>query len=211
VPFSDELARVLPSDLPHRTRLISLGARHLELVEETNRLMNLTRIVSEADAAVKHVYDSVQPWRRFKDAKVVLDVGTGAGFPGIPLALILPETEFVLAESVQKRARFVECAIETLGLENVTVKAVRAEELMRSQRFDLITARAVAPLVKAVPFYAPALRQGSTILLYKGPDIETEVAEAIPELKKRHVAVRVVERYSLPDGMGERTLVELGR
>ena len=142
---------------------------------------------------------------------MVLDVGTGAGFPGIPLALVLPETEFVLAESVQKRARFVESAVDILGLENVTVKASRAEDLMRSRRFDFITARAVAPLAKAVPFYAPALKQGAKILLYKGPDIETEIAEAFPESKKRRLTIRVVERYSLPDGMGERTIVELCR
>jgi 16S rRNA (guanine527-N7)-methyltransferase len=211
VSFSHELARVLPSDVPHRTRLISLGSRHLEMVEETNRVMNLTRIVSAAEAAVKHVYDSVRPWRLFQNAQSVLDAGTGAGFPGIPLAIVLPEVQFVLTESVQKRARFVEASVEILGLENVTVQAVRAEQLLRARGFDFITARAVAPLTKAIPLFAPAIRKGSTVLLYKGPDVEAELADAWDEAKKRRVNARILERYTLPDGMGERAMVELTR
>ena len=211
VSFAQELDRVLPLDLPERARLISLASRHLELVEETNRVMNLTRIVSAAEAAVKHVYDSVHPWRHFQNASSVLDVGTGAGFPGIPLAAVLPGVQFVLAESVQKRARFVETSVEILGLENISVRAVRAEDLLRSQRFDCITARAVTPLAKAIPLFASAVNKGSTILLYKGPDVEAEIVEAWPQAKKRRVDMRIVERYALPDGMGERTILELRR
>jgi 16S rRNA (guanine527-N7)-methyltransferase len=211
VSFSQELDRVLPHDLPHRIRLISLASRHLELVEETNRIMNLTRIVSAGEAAVKHVYDSIVPWRHFQNAKSVLDVGTGAGFPGIPLAIVLPDVQFVLTESVQKKARFVEASVEILGLENVKVQAVRAEDLLPSRQFDCITARAVAPLAKAIPFYVPAVNRGSAILLYKGPEVEAEIAEASAELKKRRIGVRILERYTLPDGMGERTIVELTR
>jgi len=211
VVFSEELARVLPDDLPHRTRLISLASRHLELVEETNRVMNLTRIVSAAEAAVKHVYDSVRPWRHFQNARSVLDAGTGAGFPGIPLAIILPEVQFVLAESVQKRARFVEASVEILALENVIVEAVRAEDLLRSRRFDCITARAVAPLIKALPLFAEAINKGSAVLLYKGPDVEAEIVDAWAESRKRRISVRIVERYALPDGMGERAIVEFRR
>jgi 16S rRNA (guanine527-N7)-methyltransferase len=211
VSFSQELERVLTPDLPHRARLVTLASRHLEMVEETNRVMNLTRIVSAEEAAVKHVYDSVHPWRLFENARSVLDAGTGAGFPGIPLAIVLPHVQFVLAESVQKRARFVEAAAEKLQLANVSVRAVRAEDILRTQRFDYITARAVAPLAKALPLFASAIGKGSTVLLYKGPDVEAEIAEAWTEAKKRRVEMRIVERYALPDEMGDRTIVELRR
>jgi 16S rRNA (guanine527-N7)-methyltransferase len=211
LPFSDELERVLPLDLPERRRLVALCSLHLQLIDETNRFMNLTRIVSAAEAAVKHVYDSVQPWRLFQNARLVLDAGTGAGFPGIPLAVVLPEVQFVLGESVQKKARFVETAVEALGLENATVRPARAEEVFKTQQFDCVTARAVAPLEKAIPLFAPAVAKGSKILLYKGPDVEAEMGEAWAEAKKRHIAMRVVERYALPEGMGERTVVELSR
>ncbi len=80
--FEEELARVLPQDLPNRERLLSLGQKHLEMISAANEYMNLTRIVSPQEAAIKHIYDCVAPWRHFQSANRVLDVGTGAGFPG---------------------------------------------------------------------------------------------------------------------------------
>jgi 16S rRNA (guanine527-N7)-methyltransferase len=209
VSFQEELARTLPSDVPNRSALIALGARHLEAIEETNRVMNLTRIVSAVDAAIKHIWDSVWPWRHFQNATSVLDAGTGAGFPGIPLAIVLPHVRFILAESIQKKARFVSSLVETLGLNNVSVQPVRAEELLSSRSFDLLTARAVAPISRAVPLLAAAFRNNTRALLYKGPDVEAEIEEAYSEINKRRLNVRVVERYLLPDGLGERTLVEI--
>jgi 16S rRNA (guanine527-N7)-methyltransferase len=211
VSFEEELRVVLPQDLPNRERVVALGAKHLEMIEETNRVMNLTRIVSAHEAAVKHVLDSVMAWRLFADSSTVLDAGTGAGFPGIPLALVLPDVSFILSESVQKKARFVQSAVETLGLGNVNVKAARAEEILNAQRVDLITARAVAPLVKAIPLFAAALRKGTRVLLYKGPDAEAEISEAAIEAKKRQVRVSISLRYELPDALGLRTIVELRR
>jgi 16S rRNA (guanine527-N7)-methyltransferase len=211
VSFEEKLRVVLPQDLPNRERVAVLGAKHLEMIEETNRVMNLTRIVSAHEAAVKHVLDSVMPWRLFANLSTVLDAGTGAGFPGIPLALVLPDVSFILSESVQKKARFVQSAVETLGLGNVNVKAARAEEILNAQRVDVVTARAVAPLVKAIPLFAPALRKRTRVLLYKGPDAEAEISEAAIEAKKRQVRVLISLRYELPDGLGLRTIVELQR
>src|SRR4051794_229471 len=94
--FADELNRVLPPDLPHRETVICAASKHLALIVEANRHLNLTRITTPREAAVKHVLDSVMPWRLFLGLRHVLDAGTGAGFPGIPLALVLPETRFTL-------------------------------------------------------------------------------------------------------------------
>src|SRR3954449_13027782 len=209
--FGEELALVLPADLPYREDVVARAARHLELIVEINESLNLTRITTPREAAVKHVLDSVIPWRLFAGARSVLDAGTGAGFPGIPLALVLPEVQFTLAESIQKKARFVESAVAALGLQNVTVSALRAEDVLTKSRADLITARAVAPLNRAIALFAPALRSGSSALFYKGPDAETEIAGASVEAKKRSVVMRVVERYDLPDGLGTRTVVEMRR
>ncbi len=186
-----------------------MGAKHLELIVEANQTMNLTRILGEREAAIKHVLDSVMPWRLFKNAGRVVDAGTGAGLPGLPLAIVLPETQFGLLESIQKKARFVQSAVETLELSNVRVIPQRAEEWLAKQRAEVITARAVAPLEKAIPLFAPALRQGARALFYKGPDAESEMAAAKQEAAKRRVAMRIVERYSLPDDLGTRTVVEL--
>ena len=149
------------------------------------------------------------PWRLFASAKHVLDAGTGAGFPGIPLAVVFPSIRFTLSESVGKKARFVEAAVKDLALANVTVVTQRAEEALRSKRADVITARAVAPIRKALDLFGPALSQGSRALLYKGPDGESEIAEAAPELKKRRVQARLLEQYELPESSGSRSIVEL--
>jgi 16S rRNA (guanine527-N7)-methyltransferase len=171
--------------------------------------MNLTRIVDPQEAAVKHVLDSVTPWRRLADGKTVLDAGTGAGFPGIPLAIVMPHVHFVLSESIQKKARFVSSVVETLGLANVTVTAERAESFLGKKHAQVVLARAVAPIAKALELFAPAIKKGTLLLLYKGPDVATEIEEAQALLKRARISARIVERYELPNEMGARTLVEL--
>lgn len=203
--FDEELARVLPPDLPHRDRLIQKSAQHLCLIASANEYMNLTRITSAREAAIKHVYDSVVPWRHFIGVKRVLDAGTGAGFPGIPLSLVLPEIRFTLAESTQKKARFVDAAVESLELPNVHVVAQRAEERAASRRPDIITARAIAPLARILELFGKALDRGARLILYKGPGVERELDEA----KKYGVNAEVLCRYELPEGLGVRMLVEL--
>jgi 16S rRNA (guanine527-N7)-methyltransferase len=209
VEFIEELNLVLPADLPNRETVIHKAAGHLELIVEVNQYLNLTRIVSPREAAIKHVLDSVIPWRLFAGAKHVLDAGTGAGFPGIPLALVLPDVRFTLAESIQKKARFVESALAKLELPNVTISATRAEELAASGEVDIVTARALAPIPKALDLLGPALKKGTRALLYKGPDVEQEIASAEKELRKFRMNARVAMQYELPDSLGSRTVVAI--
>ena len=205
--FEDELARVLPPDIPQRDVLISKAAKHLGLIAEANEYMNLTRISTAREAAAKHVFDCVAPWRHFRETRTILDAGTGAGFPGIPLAIIFPEQRFTLTDSTQKKARFVEAVVETLELPNVRVSTERAETLALSRKPEVITARAVAPLNRLVNLFGKALQQGTRLLLYKGPEIEAELAE-IGDVKFN---ATVVCRYELPDGLGSRTLLSVAQ
>lgn len=239
VDFAEELNLVLPADLPNRETVVRKAAEHLELIVAVNQHLNLTRITTPREAAIKHVLDSVMPWRLFAGAKHVLDAGTGAGFPGIPLALVLPDVRFTLAESTQKKARFVESALALLDLPNVTISASRAEDLAgkdlaskdlagkdlprkdlarkdlagkdlaRQGAIDLITARALAPIPKVLELLGPALKTRARALLYKGPDAEQEIASAQKELKKFHMQAQVVMRYELPDALGTRSIVEI--
>jgi 16S rRNA (guanine527-N7)-methyltransferase len=209
VTFEEELNQVLPADLPQREAVVAKAAQHLALIEETNRYFNLTRITGPREAAIKHVLDSVIPWRLFAGAKHVLDAGTGAGFPGIPLAIALPEVRFTLAESIQKKARFVESALEKLQVSNASITPRRAEEIVRDQAVDIITARALAPVSRVLSLFGAALKPGTRLLLYKGPDVEQEIAEAAPDARKRRVRIEVVLRYELPDAQGTRTIVEI--
>jgi 16S rRNA (guanine527-N7)-methyltransferase len=203
VEFEEALNQVLLYDLPHRETVVEKSAQHLALIEEANRHFNLTRITCPREAAIKHVLDSVMPWRMFQGARAVLDAGTGAGFPGIPLALVLPEVQFTLAESTQKKARFVEASVSQLALANVTVVARRAEELVREVHYDIVTARAVAPLSRMLSL------GHARMLLYKGPDAEQEIADAASEVRKRRARVKVAMRYELPESQGSRTVIEV--
>ncbi|HWE52977.1 MAG TPA: 16S rRNA (guanine(527)-N(7))-methyltransferase RsmG [Bryobacteraceae bacterium] len=208
LPFESELNELLPADLPNRELVVQKGAAHLALIVEANRHFNLTRIVSPREAAAKHVLDSVLPWRLFSDAGHVLDAGTGAGFPGIPLALVLPGVRFTLAESIQKKARFVESAVAALDVSNVTVTPQRAEDVTKG--VDIITARAVAPIPRALGLFAPALKRGVKLLLYKGPDAAREIEESAAEARKLRVEMKVIFTCELPEGMGTRTVVQIG-
>jgi len=205
VQFAEELERVLPHDLPHRDRVIEKSARHLELVVAANEHMNLTRITSPQEAAIKHVLDSIAPWAHFRESHTILDAGTGAGFPGIPLALVLPTARFVLSESIGKKARFVESAVDALELSNIQVMPERAEAITTSRHVDIITARAVAPIAKILDLFHKPLKAGVRLLLYKGPDVEAELDEA----RRHRLSAEVLCRYELPDGLGARSLVEI--
>lgn len=207
--FEQELRTLLPPDVPNRDAVAVAGARHLDLIVEANRQFNLTRITGDREAAIKHVVDSVIPWRLFANAARVIDAGSGPGFPGIPLAIALPDVRFILSESIGKKARFIQSVVDALNLPNVDVAAVRAEELLRRVRADVLTARAVAPIARAVPLFAFALRAGTRALLYKGPDAEAEIGEAQPEIRKHRLQARVVLQYDLPGALGSRTVVEI--
>ena len=209
--FAEELQQILPADLPHREECIVGASRHLELIVEANQYFNLTRIVTPREAAIKHVLDSVLPWRLFARAKHIADAGSGAGFPGIPLALVLPETKFTLLESTQKKAAFIATAVEALGLSNVEVLPERAEAWLANHSVDIIAARAMAPLTRAIPLFAPAMRKGARVLLHKGPDVENEIAEARREPRNTKWKMQVVFEYELPDAAGSRRIVEITR
>lgn len=207
--FEDALRRVLPDDVPNRERLIEASTHHLHLIVEANKVMNLTRILDAQEAAIKHVLDSILPWRFFRNFRTVMDAGTGPGLPGVPLAVVMPDVEFTLCESVQKKARFVEEAVQVLEISNITVVAERAESAMVKRRVHAVTARAVAPIARIIETFEKSLKLGTPMLLYKGPDVEVELAGAADLLQRNRLMATVLDRYELPQNLGTRTFVEL--
>jgi 16S rRNA (guanine527-N7)-methyltransferase len=161
-----------------------LGA-YLDRLLETNRVMNLTRIVDPADAWMRHVLDSLSllPWIAESGATSLLDVGSGGGLPGIPLAIVAPQLSVTLLEATGKKARFLESVAAELGLENVTVVSERAETLAHDRErhreaYDIVTSRAVARLPVLLELTVPFVRRGGLVLAIKGEQAEAEIEEA---------------------------------
>ena len=159
-------------------------ARFHEMLTETNKVMNLTRVPDDAQEAVDRNYlDSLAPLACGlpEGVRTLADVGSGAGFPGIPLAIMLPETRVVLIDSLGKRVQFLRDVIAALGLNAEAVHA-RAEDAGRlpelRERFDVVTARAVAALNVLAELCLPLARVGGAFLAYKGPGAAEEAAAA---------------------------------
>lgn len=153
---------------------------YFDLVVETNKVMNLTAITDEKDFETKHFLDSLLPWREFVGAKKVADIGSGAGFPAIPLAIVMSDVNFTLVDSLNKRVNFLNGVIEKLGLKNCVAVHSRAEDFAKDNRekFDVVTARAVAALNILLEYTAPLCKVGGKVIAYKGSGAEEEIAVA---------------------------------
>ncbi len=178
-------------------------AAHAAEMLRWNRSVRLTAIVDPAEVAVKHVVDSLLLLRFGPFPGRMMDFGSGAGYPGIPLALYLPGTRIVLVESSAKKCAFLSRVRGMLRLENVEVVhgTVSARERLPIRSFDDIVTRATAPPGKVVPLLSPYLAQGGRMLLMTGPGVEG--VETTPGTVIRR------ERFRLPRGMGEREIAEI--
>jgi 16S rRNA (guanine527-N7)-methyltransferase len=174
---------------------------YMELVLRRNERVNLTAITDRAQFIVKHFADSVlcADWPEMIAARRVVDIGTGAGFPGLPLAIVLPERGFTLIDSTKKRVRILEEIVSRLGLRNVRLLCGRAEDLARAAplrgAFDLCVSRAVARLPVLAEYCLPFVAVGGCFFAYKAGDIDDELAaagRAISALGGRLRAVREV-------------------
>lgn len=154
-----------------------LFCRYLDLLFEWNGRFNLTAITDRAEAEVKHIVDSLLG-AEFLHGDTVLDVGAGAGFPSLPLAVARPNIRFTLVDSLGKRVRFLETVIAELGLSNATAVHARAEDLPKGTRYGTVTARAVAPLNVLAEYCLPFVETGGIMLAYKGPSAKEEVDAA---------------------------------
>ncbi len=205
-----EIDHVLPEDHPNREQVLTICAKHMHYVLVTNEHMNLTSITAPRDAAIKHVFDSLAAAPLLYDADKVLDLGSGAGFPGIPLAVTFPEKKFLLLESKQKKAKFLQETVSQLSLPNVEVHAMRAEALLKSRkvRVDTIVCRAVGKIPKLLPHLLEVKKSFDCLLLYKGHSAEEEIKEAEGLARQLGLYGEIVHEYELPEEMGTRCFVE---
>jgi 16S rRNA (guanine527-N7)-methyltransferase len=142
-------------------------SRLLDELERWNRKVNLTAVRDREQMHVLHIADSLAA-RPLLEGHRILDVGTGPGFPGLPLAIVEPEREFTLVDSNNKKIRFVEHAAALLGLDNVIAVKARAEDYAPGHRFDTVIARALASLPKLVEIAGHHVREGGVFVALKG-------------------------------------------
>lgn len=159
--------------------------RYMELILEWNDKVNLTSITQPEEFIKKHYVDSIAicAFTQMKDATSIIDVGTGAGFPGIPLAILYPEKKFLLMDSLNKRVKIIEELSREIGLSNVTFRHGRAEELAQNknyrEQFDLCVSRAVANLAVLSEYCLPFVKVNGWFAAYKTIAAEQELKESL--------------------------------
>jgi 16S rRNA (guanine527-N7)-methyltransferase len=182
--------------------------RFLDFLLAYNLHTNLTSITERDEVVIKHIEDSLALYHHGQWAnKRVLDVGTGAGFPGIVLLVMEPTIQLTLLEATKKKTTFLQQALDHLGL-SATIVNERAEQWIQTNResFDVVTARAVAPLPILVEWCVPYVKVGGTFIAMKG-HVEDEVKKAKAAILQTGAALDFVVSYELSQNKGSRTLV----
>lgn len=157
--------------------------KYKNLLQEWNQKINLTAIIDDDGIFKKHFLDCIKifSFNEIAKAKKVIDVGTGAGFPGIPMKIVKPELEIVLLDSLLKRVNFLNEVIKELKLEKITAIHGRAEDFAANayrENFDIAVSRAVANLTVLSELCLPFVRPGGYFLAMKGPSVESEISDA---------------------------------
>ena len=198
--FRDELAK-----FGLDAAQIELCEKFYRLVVEQNRVMNLTTLTEPQDFAVKHIIDSLSAWDEslLADARRIADIGTGAGFPAIPLKIFRPQIRFTLIDSLNKRVEFLRRVVVALALDGVEVIHGRAEDLAKQkafrEQFDAVTARAVARLNVLAEYCLPFVRVGGKFIALKGKAYREELDEARATIKILGGGKVIVREVTLPD------------
>ena len=179
-------------------------AQHGQWLMQWNRKINLTAITDPADVAVKHFLDAIAPIHHIPAHGHLLDIGTGGGFPGIPLKIMRPDQPMTLIDSVRKKVNFVKHVTRQLALRNIHASHVRAEDLCNENPgqhgFSVVICRALADMDGAVRLAAPLLGSNGKIVLYQGPQVPTDPNSITPvsfEVEKTKFR-RTTVNYTLP-------------
>lgn len=194
---------------------VNMFAAYEAILLEWNTKFNLTAITEHETICVKHFFDSLTCLRVIPEQgkSSLIDVGTGAGFPGIPLKIINPSINLTLSESVGKKADFCRIAIEELQLTNAQVITARAETIGQDkifrERYDWAVARAVAPLPVLAEYLLPLVHIGGSMLAQKGSNVAMEIDQAENAIRTLGGKLDSVIPITLPNGMGERTLIRI--
>lgn len=178
--------------------------KYYALLLEWNQKMNLTAITEESEVVIKHLLDSLSVVKsgKIKGEEKIIDVGTGAGFPSIPLKIVFPKLKATLLDSSKKRITFLEEVINKLGINGIELIHGRAEDIGKDikyrEQFDLSVARAVAPLNVLLEYTLPFVQVGGYFIALKGREVEEEIKSSQKALKELKGEIEEVKQIRLP-------------
>lgn len=189
-------------------RLLTLMTEHALALLEANRVMNVTAILDPAEIAIKHFLDS---WRVTRMVplvgRTILDLGSGGGFPGLPIAMAEPDCELILCDSIGKKAEFLKGLVAKLKLKNVRVVHARAEDYLATSRADMVVIRAVSSVRENVRTLRKVRHSVKDVLMLKGNSWGREVRAAEREAERLGFKLDTVMEHELPEEMGKRAVV----
>ena len=209
--FSEELENVAKQiEIELTKKQIEKFYNYMNLLLEWNEKINLTAIIEPREVILKHFVDSLTIAKYIKDDEKLIDVGTGAGFPGIPLSIVKENTDIVLLDSLNKRINFLEEIKQNLKLKNITTIHGRAEEFGKNKKereiYDIATSRAVAPLNILLEYLLPLVKVGGKAICMKGSNIE-EIENAKNALEILGGKIEKIEEITLPNSDIKRNII----
>ncbi len=186
---------------------------YYELLRDTSKVMNLTTITEEIDVYIKHFYDSILTLINEQEisGKTFLDIGSGAGFPGLVLKIVYPNLDITLLEPTKKRCDFLNTVITKLNLQNIKVVNERAEDYIKNAReiYDFVSARAVANLSILSELALAFVKNDGYFLSMKGQNFEEEIKESKNALIKLGGKIDKIYEYNLPKDAGVRAIIRI--
>lgn len=184
---------------------------YMNLLIEWNEKMNLTAITDPEEIILKHFIDSITILKNIENDAKIVDVGTGAGFPGIPLSIMRPDLKITLVDSLNKRLIFLQEVVNKLELKNVEIIHARAEEFGQNKKyrenFDIATSRAVANLATLSEYLIPLVKVGGKVVAMKASELQEEVENAKKAIDVLGGKIEMIEEFNLPQSDIGRTVV----
>ena len=184
---------------------------YMNLLIEWNEKMNLTAITEPEEIILKHFIDSITILKDLEDGSKIVDVGTGAGFPGIPLSIMNPTLKITLVDSLNKRLIFLQEVVNKLNLKNIEIVHARAEEFGQNKKyresFDVATSRAVANLSTLSEYLIPFVKVGGKVISMKAAEAHEEINEAKKAIEILGGTIEKIEEFNLPQSDIGRTVI----
>ena len=188
---------------------------YMNILIEWNKFMNLTSITKPEEIITKHFIDSLTVLDKIDEESTIIDIGTGAGFPGIPIKIALPRTKIVLLDSLNKRIKFLDTVIDKLQLKNIETLHGRAEDYGRDKRYrekyDVATARAVAPLNILLEYLIPFVKKGGRCLCMKGLNNEEEISKSANAIEELGGELVETEEFCIPNTELKRKIIQVNK